>query len=98
MTAAEFARSRENVVVLWISQGCPRGTPVALLPGYHLPFDLSGVEGEVRGDTFHACNLKDGEGAWDFRFHDHSGNLIYSIQIYEDERTFARQRAESESL
>lgn len=95
MTAQDFANGNENVVVWYAGNGSPAGVSVALLEGTELPFDLSEVQGEVEEDGDFTCtDYKDGDGVWDWRFKDHSGNLIYKIRLHVWPEEFSRQENE----
>lgn len=93
MNALQFANEHENVIVRIAGNGCPAGRDIAWIGGEtELPFDLGDVEGEIGEDgEFTANNLTDGPGAWDWKFSDWGGNLIYAIWLRVDQSVWQEQ-------
>jgi len=86
MNASDYAKTHENVVVRITGTGFPAGADFAWLPGEtDLPFRLEEIEGQIDGcGCLVATNLKNGLGILNYRFHDWSGNIIYSITLRSD--------------
>lgn len=94
MNAQEFANSIEFPCFFYAGNGSPAGTTIAILPETVLPVDLDELTGDVTDGTFECNNLTCGPGAYDWKFTDVSGSLIYRIQVFSDEKTWEREYAE----
>ena len=95
VTAQDFANELEFPVVFYAGNGSPAGVHIALLEDTELPFDLSDVEGEVVDGVFDAKNLStEPHGKGDWNFSDWNQNLIYKIQVVENEDIWREQNEE----
>jgi len=94
-TASEFVADCECPVFFFSGNGCPGGQSIAILEGTELPVDLDEVVGNVdEHGYFEANNLTAGPGAYDWKFSDFNGSLIYRIQLFDDREIYEQQEAE----